>query len=91
MPLLSPLLEYHHHTWEVIAYFIFWCAWLSGKLQGFFFYLQLFLWLLLIAMGYCVDLGFPSYYPATLSALILFLINALLLFTNHPSSSSERR
>lgn len=91
LPLLSPLLEYHHHTWEVIAYFVFWRAWLSGKLRGVFFYAQFFFWLLLIAMGYCVDLGFRSYYPATFSALALFLINAYLLTCPKYLSAEENQ
>jgi hypothetical protein len=79
LPLMSPLLEYHHHTWQIVAYFIFWRQLLEGKIRGWFLYIQSVLWLILISNGYLVDLGFPSYYPATLSVLGLWLLYGLRL------------
>ncbi len=82
LPLLSPLLEYHHHTWVVVAYFIFVRQWLAGKSGGTWCAVQFCLWLIVLFTGYLVDLGFPTYYPATLSVMALWLLHGVSLVSS---------
>ena len=79
LPLLTPLLEYHHHVWAIVAYFFVIKLWLEGKISR-IFYLQVPFWIILLGAGYAMNvrpsiLWLHPYKAAMLSVLILWLIS----------------
>ena len=83
LPLLTPLLEYHHIVWAFVSYLFIIRLWLSGRINA-IFYMQLPLWLVILAAGHLADLGFKfgsrgAGALAMLTILVLWLINGSAL------------
>jgi len=83
LPLLSPLLEPHHHIWEAVSFFFLMVLWLRGVIsRG--FSLQLPLWVVLLLTPFFDDfkvLGaiLKHGYIATFAALLLWIFNGVYL------------
>ena len=83
LPLLTPLLEYHHHCWAIVGYLAVVRLWVSGRIHW-IFYLQIPFLFMMHEAGYLLDINFrvyglDGYILAMLSELALWIINAAAL------------
>jgi len=78
LPLMTPLLEYHHYVWALPAYLFLFHDAIEGRLSRRRFFVRLGLWCGVFACRYAMDLKrhwpYPPLYVATLIYAALWII-----------------
>ncbi|GAB4324386.1 MAG: hypothetical protein Kow0059_19950 [Candidatus Sumerlaeia bacterium] len=83
LPLITPLLEYHHYVWCAVAWLLLWRRWASGTLPDSRFFPQLLFWLLILAGGIAGDMARGGYWTALPGAMGLWALNAWYLMARN--------
>ncbi|GAB4324381.1 MAG: hypothetical protein Kow0059_19940 [Candidatus Sumerlaeia bacterium] len=79
LPLINPLLEYHHYVWLVPAWLLLWRRWAEGRIADGAFLAQLPCWALIVGAAWWGNLTGAGFWPALAGAAGLWGLNARLL------------
>lgn len=74
LPLIDPMLEYHHYIWIIPAWLWLWRRWVEGALDDTAFLAQIPGWFLIIAAAWWGDLTGRGYWPALAGAFYLWIL-----------------
>jgi hypothetical protein len=71
--LVSPLLEYHHHNWEILAWLLLFVEYAEGRMGKAFFWTSAVGWLCIFYCRYWNELGdFRPIHPYYVAMLLLY-------------------